>query len=230
MQHQPLISVIIPTLNEEKNLRRLLPELLALSPVPEIVISDGGSNDTTLSVANTFKVKVSKLARGRGPQLNEGIKLATGKVMLFLHADSTLPPESYSGLIKTLVARPDLDGGAFRFSLLHTQGIWPRIYELNVMLRCKVLNLPYGDQGFFIRRTGWEESLRFADIPLMEDVEWWERVSLQLTLSILPYPLITSARRFSQRGYLYSAIRNIWMLTRYKFGVSPFKLVKEYSR
>lgn len=230
MQQQPTISVVIPTFNEDVNLLRLLPELLSLVPTPQVLVSDGGSCDNTLAVARQFGVDITSGAKGRGPQLNAGGLQSRGNVLLFLHADSSLPAESYSDLLQTLHHRPELAAGAFRFSLQTTPGGWARTYEFHVGLRNRLLHLPYGDQGFFIRRTWWEKGYQFADIPLMEDVEWWERVSRALPVCILGTPLITSARRFEQRGFLISAMRNLWMLTRYKLGVSPMKLVKEYTR
>lgn len=227
---QPTVSVIIPTFNEETNLDRLLPQLQSLVPVPEIIVSDGGSTDNTIVIAEQYRVLLCGEGRGRGDQLNAGAGLATSDILLFLHADSTLPAASYRGLLEYLKAHEDLRGGAFRFSLKDTPGLWPRIYEINVQLRCRLLNLPYGDQGFFIRRSDWLQGLQFAGIPLMEDVEWWGRVSNILKMRILPYPLITSARRFQRRGYLVSSMRNLWMVTRYKCGASPLKLVEEYTR
>ena len=226
----PTVSVIIPTYNEEINLLRLLPQLLALPFAPEIIVSDGGSSDGTLRVAEKFKTKITCLAKGRGPQLNAGAQLAENDVLLFLHADSTLPESSYTAMLEALNSDPGLKGGAFRFSLGNSKGGWPRIYAFNVHLRCKLFNLPYGDQGYFIRRSSWEDGLQFLHIPLMEDVEWWERLQGKVKMQILPCPLITSARRFEQRGYLKSAIRNLSLLMRYKIGVSPSKLVKEYDR
>lgn len=227
---QPGVSVIIPTLNEEINLNRLLPQLQGLTPVPEIIVSDGGSTDNSAAVAGRYGVLLSCAGRGRGGQLNAGAELASSEILLFLHADSTLPDTSYRGLLESMGARKDLRGGAFRFSLKDTPGLWPRIYEINVLLRCRLFNLPYGDQGFFIRRSDWRQGTKFAGIPLMEDVEWWGRVSSSLKMRILPYPLITSARRFQKRGYLASGMRNLWMLTRYKCGVSPLKLLEEYNK
>lgn len=226
----PTISVIIPTLNEERNLRRLLPQLLALSSPPEIIVSDGGSEDLTLEIAEQFGVCITSEGKGRGLQLNAGAKLASNDVLLFLHADSTLPETSYLGFLTTLSEETALNGGAFSFSLQGNKRIWSRIYEFNVMIRCKILNLPYGDQGFFIKRKDWNDGFVFSEFPLMEDVEWWERAGKVLNLKILPYPLITSTRRFENRGFLVNAVRNLWTLTRYKFGVSPEQLVKEYYK
>lgn len=230
MQKLPSVSVVIPTSNEAANLSRLLPELCTLVPAPQIIVSDGGSSDSTLSVARSYGITCIAAAKGRGPQLNAGGMQATGDVILFLHADSTLPPRSYLGMVQLLAREPELAGGAFRFSLHHTPGAWARIYEFNVGLRNRLLRLPYGDQGFFIRRAIWDRGYHFADQPLLEDVEWWQRLQRERAVRILPWPLITSARRFQQRGYIKSAIRNLWTLTRYKLGVSPVKLAKEYYR
>lgn len=226
----PEVSLVIPTLNEEQNLQRLLPELFALTPRPEIVVSDGGSNDNTAAVARQLGAHLVYGARGRGPQLNLGADSASGKVLLFLHADSRLPAESYRQFLHTLQDCPEMDGGAFRFSLADSSGFWPRLYENGVRCRNRLFHLPYGDQGFFLRRNSWNGQTRFAPWPLMEDVEWWERLRRTHCLRILPWPLVTSARRFEQRGYFRSALRNIRTLIRYKRGTPPAHLAKEYHR
>ena len=224
------VSVVIPTLNEEPSLARLLPVLLSLDPVPHVIVSDGGSTDRTLAVAEDAGVEVVAGCRGRGVQLNAGGDRGNGEVLLFLHADSHLPAASYRGLLQTIGNQPWIDGGAFRFSLAHASAPWARIYEFSVGLRSRLLHLPYGDQGYFIRRRHWQAGHRFASLPLMEDVEWWQRLDRQLRLAIIPWPLITSARRFERRGYLRSALLNLWTLTRYKLGASPHTLAKEYYR
>ena len=230
MRKAASVSVVIPTLNEAENIQRLLPLLLALVPTPQIIVSDGGSSDGTLATAQAFGAETIHGLRGRGPQLNAGGSRCTGDIIVFLHADSILPQESYQGMLQALQDEPELAGGAFRFSLRGTPGFWARVYEFNVGLRSRLLHLPYGDQGFFLRRSVWERGHYFAAQPLMEDVEWWERLSRQKTMRILSWPLITSARRFQQRGYLVSSLRNLWTLTRYKLGVSPVKLAKEYYK
>lgn len=230
MHDQNVLSVVIPTLNEEENLLRLLPELLAFKPAPEIVVSDGGSIDKSLEIAQAFGVTFIAEAQGRGPQLNAGAARCTGEIFLFLHADCLLPAKSYHGLLQTMTVEPQLAGGAFTFSLGRTPGLWPRIYEMNVWLRSRIFNLPYGDQGFFIRRDVWFRGFHFQEQPLMEDVAWWQKMKRHEHVRVLPWPLITSARRFKQRGYLKSAIRNLWTLIRYRCGVSPVRLAKEYHR
>ncbi len=230
MENSVDLSLVIPALNEEDNLRRLLPELLAFNPCPQVIVSDGGSTDNTRDIAQELGAIVVSGSRGRGPQLNRGANHCSGKTIFFLHADSIFPEQSYQMLLHTLKNNPKLDGGALRFSLCGTKGQWPRIYESMVWLRNKVFNLPYGDQGFFLRTHHWGKSTKFADWPLMEDVEWWERMDQYFSMRILPLPLVTSARRFEQRGYFISAARNLFTMARYKLGVSPFKLAKEYNR
>jgi rSAM/selenodomain-associated transferase 2 len=230
MTKEPAVTIVIPTLNEAMNLARLLPELLALVPTPEVIVSDGGSSDSTPMVASSYAVSWIDEARGRGSQLNAGGARASGDIILFLHADSTLPQESYTQMILLLAREPELAGGAFRFSLQSTPGVWARVYEFNVKLRNTLLSLPYGDQGFFIRCAIWDQGYHFTEQPLMEDVEWWQRLYRKKVIRILPWPVITSARRFEQRGYLCSSLRNLWTLTRYKLGVSPVKLAKEYHK
>jgi len=230
METPPEATLVIPTLNEAENLERLLPELMDLAPAPQVIVSDGGSRDETAELALQYGAEVVCGARGRGPQLNLGAEQATGTTILFLHADSRLPATSYHRFLQALREYPEMDGGAFRFSLADSGGLWPRIYEGNVRLRNRLFNLPYGDQGYFLRRSRWSEQTRFAPWPLMEDVEWWQRLSRSHHLRILPWPLVTSARRFEQRGYLRSALRNLRTLIRYKQGISPRQLAKEYHQ
>lgn len=224
------VSIIIPTLNEEENLRRLLPQLSALQPVPQIIVSDGGSLDETLEIAQHSGATVVTGAKGRGPQLNLGAEKARGDLLLFLHADSTLAATSYQQLVRTMQQQRELDGGTFTFSLAESTGIMPRVYEFFVGLRCTFFSLPYGDQGFFCRRTVFENGYNFAPLVLMEDVEWWCRMKQDHRVVILKAPLITSARRFEERGYLRSGFRNLYTLIRYRLGVSPDKLAEKYYR
>ena len=221
------VSVVIPARNEANNLRRLLPQLAALSPKPEIVVAEAGSTDDTRSVALDLGAVLASSSPGRGPQLIVGAQLARGEVFLFLHADSSLSQSSW-GAMHTALRDPGLDGGAFRFSLAGAPGTWPRIYEFFVGLRSRWLGLPYGDQGFFVRRAVWERVGPFLATPLMEDVEWWSRLRRQARVEILPAPLVTSARRFQGRGWLASAVRNLLLLAAWKLGAPPDRIAAWY--
>lgn len=190
-------------------------------------MAESGSSDDTRSVGLEFGAVLASSSPGRGPQLAAGAKLAQGEVLLFLHADSRLSASSWDALHETL-RDPRLDGGAFRFSLEGTSGFWPRVYEVFVDLRSRWLGLPYGDQGYFVRRTTWERVGPFRPIPLMEDVEWWSRLRRQANVKILRAPLVTSARRFQHRGWLASAIRNLTLLSAWKLGAPPERIVHWY--
>ena len=219
--------MVIPARNEAGNLRRLLPQLSSLVPPPELVVAEAGSSDDTRSVALEQGALVSSSSPGRGPQLSAGARIARGEVLVFLHADSTLPPSSWAAMHEAL-GDPHLEGGAFRFSLEDTPGFWPRVYEFFVELRSRWLGLPYGDQGYFVRRATWERVGPFLPTPLMEDVEWWSRLRRQANVRILRAPLVTSARRFQRRGWISSAIRNLSLLSAWKLGVSPERIAAWY--
>lgn len=221
------MSVVIPARNEASNLRRLLPQIEALVPRPEVIVAEAGSSDDTCAVALELGAVLVSSPPGRGPQLSTGAATAQGEVFLFLHADSTLSQSSWNAL-QAALRDPDLDGGAFRFSLESTSGVWPRVYEFFVGVRSRWLGLPYGDQGFFVRRAIWERVGPFPEIPLMEDVEWWTRLRSQARVKILPAPLVTSARRFQRRGWLASAMRNLSLLCAWKLGIAPERIAVWY--
>lgn len=223
----PLVSVIIPVRDEATNLGSLLPLLESLLPRPEIVVAEAGSRDDSRAVARRLGAVLATSVPGRGPQLNAGAAIARGDVLLFLHADSSLASRSWETLHREL-RDPDLEGGAFRFSLEGTPGAWPRVYEFFVDLRSRRLGLPYGDQGFFVRRQTWERVGPFPPIPLMEDVEWWYRLRRQARTKILDAPLVTSARRFQRRGWLASALRNLSSVAAWRLGVSPGRIARWY--
>lgn len=220
--------MVIPARNEAGNLRRILPQLAALQPTPEIVVAEAGSTDDSRTVAHELGALLATSSPGRGPQLNAGAGIASGDTLLFLHADSSLSRSSWDALQKAL-RDPELEGGAFRFSLEGTSGIWPRVYEFFVDLRSRWLGLPYGDQGYFVRRATWERIGPFLAIPLMEDVEWWSRLRRHSKARILRAPLVTSPRRFQRRGWFASALRNLSLLLAWRLGVVPERLSSWYQ-
>eukprot|EP01026_Neomeris_dumetosa_P069005 TRINITY_DN67979_c0_g1_i1.p2 TRINITY_DN67979_c0_g1~~TRINITY_DN67979_c0_g1_i1.p2 ORF type:complete len:100 (-),score=6.16 TRINITY_DN67979_c0_g1_i1:42-341(-) len=93
MRHRPFLSVIIPTLNEENNLETAISSVKqgCVDKCPEIIVVDGGSSDKTLAIAEDSRVKVVQCNKGRGRQLNQGWRKASGDWVLFLHGDCRLP-------------------------------------------------------------------------------------------------------------------------------------------
>lgn len=212
------VSVVIPTLNESANLRALLPLLSAQGPT-EIIVADGGSTDDTVAVARSHGARIVEAPRGRGPQQNAGAAIATGEFLLFLHAD-TEPPEDFDAIIARALAQPDVTAGAFRFSLREPfAGGW--LVERGVALRCAWRQLPYGDQGIFMRRSLFEGLGGFAPWPMLEDLELIRRLRARGRVVITEEISVTSSRRWRERGLVRTFLRHQWILLRYALGWRP---------
>lgn len=221
----PSITAVVPTLDEEPQLRRHLPEVLR--QVEEVVVSDGGSRDASRRVARDLGARVVQGAAGRGGQLNLGARAATGDVLLFLHADTALPPGAAEAL-REAVER-GAAGGAFlvRFEGEDRRRLL-RIGGWLVNLRTRWLEVPLGDQGQFATREAFEAVGGFPDWPILEDIHFIRRLRRRGPLSVLPLRVTTSGRRFVQRGVVRTVATNwlIWAL--YLLGVSPHRLAGLY--
>ena len=144
------LSVIIPTLNEEHVLGSTLESVLRAAPGGEIVVADGGSHDETLAVARGVPgVRTISAPRGRGPQMNAGAGAATGDVLLFLHADTHLPPDA-GALVAAALEDSRVVGGSF---FLGFDSAHPLLQLFSIASRLNVRWTTYGDQAFFFRRA-----------------------------------------------------------------------------
>jgi rSAM/selenodomain-associated transferase 2 len=224
-----MISVIIPTLNEEKNLGRCVKSIKAEGVPCEIIVADGGSVDDTIEVAmNCGDVKIVGTDKGRGLQLNEGAGTASGDILLFLHADTFLE-KGWAGEIASAMEDPSCSGGAFTFAIAHP-GRKYRLLEYWVKLRCAVLKLPYGDQGLFIKKDIFEKIGGYKDIPLMEDVDIIERLKKTGTLKISRLKAFTRDRRWAKKGWVRVSLMNHMIMMLYRIGVDPRTLARLYYR
>jgi len=209
-----MITVVIPTLNEERSLASTLTALVPAAVegfVREVVIVDGGSQDQTLAIADEAGTKIVKSAKGRGVQLAEGGKAAKGEWLLFLHADTVL---SEGWMREAAQFIDDVDGGArpeaaaaFRFAL-DDIGLKPRLLERLVAVRCGLFRLPYGDQGLLIPKRLYREIGGFRPVPIMEDVDLVRRLG-RGRIFPLHAKAVTSAVRFKRDGYAFRSCRNI---------------------
>lgn len=148
---QKEISVIIPTLNEEKNILRCLDGIVG-DPKIEMIISDGRSTDRTVEIAERYKdVKVVSSPMGRSVQMNTGASCAHGEILLFLHADCVLSTKAVLN-IRDVFKNNCIVGGAFKIKLLSDKFPY-RLIETGINFRSRVFKLPYGDQGLFVKRT-----------------------------------------------------------------------------
>ena len=216
----PWLSVVIPVLSDADAAERLLGQITPDSQV-EVIIVDGGLDARLDQVAGTRPgTRLLRTPPGRARQMNAGAHDAAGDWILFLHADSQLP----SGWREAMAAIPaDAVGGWFRFAL--DDAAWQaRVIERLVGWRVRAMRLPYGDQGLFVRRTVFNQMGGFADLPLLEDVEFVRRLVGAGPVAEVALPLRTSARRWRRDGWFRRSARNSLIVSLYFAGVSPARL------
>ncbi|MEO1140661.1 MAG: TIGR04283 family arsenosugar biosynthesis glycosyltransferase [Pseudomonadota bacterium] len=220
------LSVVIPTLNAEDGLWRSVPALaegLEAGLIRELVISDGGSTDATLQVAEAAGAVQVTGVPSRGGQLRRGAEAAAGEWMLFLHADSVLPV----GWAEAVLAHIGAGHGPAAFKLtFDATGMAPACVAGWANLRSRVFGVPYGDQGLLISRDDYDAVGGYRDMPLMEDVAMAR--ALHRRIRLLPLPVKTSAARYERDGWLRRGARNLWLLLRYFCGADPSRLVRRY--
>lgn len=221
------ISIIIPTLNEESRIARSLDSLDGASNI-EVIVVDGESDDRTVDVARSRGVKVIRGPRFRAKQMNLGAAEAKGELLLFLHADTLLPP-GFDFHVRSTLADRETIAGAFEFrtdsSLLSM-----RFIEKLVNWRSRKLKMPYGDQAIFVRKQDFFRHGRFPEIPAMDDFEFMKRLGRLGRITIAPAPAVTSARRWTSIGVWKGTAINQAMIICYMLGVSSDRLSRWYKR
>jgi rSAM/selenodomain-associated transferase 2 len=222
------ISIIIPVLNEAAIIQETISKLQRELEI-EIIVVDGGSQDNTIALAQNLGVKViCSPQAGRANQMNFGASLATGEILLFLHADTCLP-DGYPQIITKALSNPETVAGAFELAIDSPQKFL-RFLETMVNLRSRFLSLPYGDQAFFLKASIFRELQGFADLPIMEDFEFIQRLKKRGKISIVPAKVITSGRRWQKLGVVKTTIINQLIILGYYLGVSPKKLSRLYGK
>jgi len=232
------ISIIVPVLNEAAILPELFRHLEAQSSeeaVHEVILVDGGSRDQGLALMRSwvqcsegaFRRSLMTSGRGRGRQMNAGEKKAGGGALLFLHADSRLPPEGL-GEISRALSQAHVLGGAFRLEIDSPRRCL-RLISWMANLRARLLKLPYGDQGYFVRKTVFEEMGGYREIGLMEDVDFFRRLKKKGPVVLLKGVMRSSSRRWDKGGCPLNSLKNAVLLALYFLGVSPDWLSKCYD-
>lgn len=223
---QPALSIIIPTLNEARQISWRLKQLAALRRAGvEVILADGGSTDHTVELATPLVDLVLNAPRGRAAQMNAGAACASGSALLFLHADTKLPQHA-DGLIAA--ALQQRAWGRFDITLT---GRHPMLKVIAAMMnrRSRMTGIATGDQAMFVRRDVFEKLHGFAQIPLMEDVELSRRLRAFGYPACLPEKVISSGRRWKKHG-LWRTIFLMWRLRlAYFFGADPHALALAYG-
>jgi rSAM/selenodomain-associated transferase 2 len=225
--HEPqTLSIIIPALDEVDQIESALAWTAGIPSVRERIVVDGGSRDGTQEAALACGAKVVTSAPMRSVQMNAGARAAEGAVLLFLHADTRLPP-GFEHHVREVLARQDTVAGAFRLGI---DGRLPglRVIEWLADFRSICMGMPYGDQAIFISADRFHRAGGFPEIPIMEDFSFMQRLRREGRIGIAPVAVATSARRYDEFGFWRTTWLNQLMILAYLVGISPARLAHWY--
>jgi rSAM/selenodomain-associated transferase 2/rSAM/selenodomain-associated transferase 1 len=219
------ISVVIPALNEARNLAAAVGSLSG-PLAPEIILVDGGSKDATREVAKGLGLKQLSAPPSRGGQLRLGCEAAKGDYVLMLHADTRLKP-GWHHQVRRILNMPGVTLGAFEFQVdASGPGYW--LIRQMVALRSRLARMPYGDQALFIKRGTLEQIGGVPDLPLMEDVELVRRTRSLGRVAVSPTQAVSSSRRWRNKGLARNTLHNWRCFLAYQMGASPKELAQRY--
>ena len=221
-----MISVIIPVLHEGKKINEVLDSIKSSSAgIPyEAIVVDGDSSGDTIAHISDPNVITLTAPKGRALQMNAGAAKACGDILLFLHADTLLPPKAFPKIVAALSDKRFI-GGAFDLKIQNRRWIFRASWKH------RLTRVPYGDQAIFMLRRYFENIGGYDGIPLMEDVELMRRGKRQDgRINILPEAVTTSSRKWENDGVFYTIIRNWTIQALFLLGVSAEKLEKYYYK
>ena len=222
-----LISVIIPAVDEIENIEAILLPLQDAGSV-EVILVDGGSRDGTPEIARQLGAEVMQSDLGRATQMNAGAAAATGDILLFLHADTRLPP-GFESHVRRVLARPGVSAGAFTLRI-DSPVFWLRVMEWGANVRARYNQMPFGDQAIFVSAALFRKIGGFPDLPIMEDFEFIRQLKKRGRIEIVSDPAHTSARRWLSMGIWRTWWINQIMVAGYYLGVAPRRLAAFYRR
>jgi rSAM/selenodomain-associated transferase 2 len=222
------ISVIVPTLDEAPFLRAALDGLAPLrARGHELIIVDGGSTDGTLEIAPGKADHVIGAPRGRAIQMNAGARIATGDVLVFVHADTRLPVDADLTIARELERSGGL-WGRFDVSIDGSSPLLGLVARA-MNARSRLSGIATGDQAIFVRRAEFAAVGGFPALALMEDVAMSRRLKRRSPPICLRERAITSGRRWEANGVLRTIAHMWWLRLQYFLGASPDRLARSYD-
>jgi rSAM/selenodomain-associated transferase 2 len=219
-----LISVIIPTLNEESCIQETLETLLTAEGDFELIVVDGQSDDRTASIASRYCQTITS-PRGRAVQMNRGAQAARGEILLFLHADVVFPRSGFRSLEHAMVDQ-QLVGGNFDLIFEGDSAAPQAFTRINRWRR--PFGIFYGDSGIFVRREIFDELRGYRPLPLMEDYDFARRLVKRGKTAFVKDPLIVSSRRWEEHGLFRTMSLWFFLHTFYLAGVPARHLAPFY--
>lgn len=226
-QLRPALSIIIPTLNEARSIGATLEATARMGGVVEVIVVDGGSTDATTEIARRSGAQVITSERGRGLQMHRGAVVARGEALLFLHADTTAPPDAAPRIIEALAREADAVGGNFHIRFDGERRAARFLTWLYPHLR--KLGLCYGDSGIFVRASVYRQTGGFQPFPIFEDLDMVRRLRRHGRMLHLPPFVVTSSRRFEGRSFALTFARWSILQMLYWAGVHPRALERLYA-
>ena len=224
---KPELSIIIPVLDEAPRIVERLQSLQVFrAKGVELIVVDGGSTDGTAALAAPLADRVLAAPRGRAAQMNAGAAAGRGRVLLFLHADTTLPATARQAVLEAIGAGESW--GRFDVRIDGRQPLL-RIVEQMMNWRSRLTGIATGDQAIFVRREAFERVGGYADQPLMEDISLSTALKRLGPPACLRETVITSARRWEIHGVLRTILLMWWLRAAFFLGADPVRLAHRYG-
>ncbi len=226
----PAVSIIVPVLNESDIIEGTVMHLTGMCRglSAEIIIVDGDPSGSTIRRVKSKQIRTITAFRGRAKQMNAGAEAGRAGVLVFVHADTLLPPGALQDILDAC-RRPEIAAGAFYLGINSGKKIF-RVIETLANIRCRLTRIPYGDQAVFFKKKTFMHLGGYAGIPVMEDIEIMQRVKQKkLKTALLKKNVKTSARRWQKEGIFYALVRNNLLACFFYAGTSPRALERFYN-